>query len=519
MIKKYLNILNFKRKNKKFFLHKNIKRENIILIEIFDFPPSQISYSYFSNVLSKLNDANIVSIFPRKAKLKNYFYNLLFPFSPFAIQKSYGSIKMVNPNYDKKISLSVISKIKTKNDILKIVLNKIHIGDLIYDEYLVKYEKSTIDLKSNLLRDHLIESFNLFYFWYDYISNNKVKGLILSHSVYCVGIPGRIANYFNIPVYNVSATATYCLNKDNFLKMSNFQYSKRKFLELNRVDKKKLILNAKRQILKRFKGTRDIKQLNDRKVSQNIFGSINKNKRILNNNSKFKILIATHCFQDAVHVYGNYLFEDFYEWVNFLGVQSNRFKNYEWYVKSHPAIFERNKETLRYFTKKYPNLILLPKNVTHNQLIYEGIGAVLTVYGSVGHEYPLFGIPVVNASKHGPHDLYKFNFYADTRKDYLNLIKNLHKLKVNKYKIKNQVYEYFAMRYLTEYNIFKNYNSNPKKYLDIIANSNIYNIWFNEFSLIHHKKILKDYEIFIKNKEFKMFAINNYSQSRLWLKK
>ena len=75
------------------------------------------------------------------------------------------------------------------------------------------------------------------------------------------------------------------------------------------------------------------------------------------------------------------------------------------------------------------------------------------------------------------------------------------------------------MRYLTEYNIFKNYNSNPKKYLDIIANSNIYNIWFNEFSIIHHKKILKDYEIFIKNKEFKMFAINNYNQSRLWLKK
>jgi hypothetical protein len=515
VIRKYLNILKFKKKNKNFFLHKNSNSENIILVEIFDFPSSQISYSYFSNILSKLNDAKIVSYFPRKAKLKNYFYNLLFPFSPFAIHKSFGSTKIINPNYNKKILPSALNRIKTKNDILKIVLNKIHIGDLIYDEYLAKYGKSTIDLKSNVFKDHLIESFNLFYFWYDYISNNKVKGIILSHSVYFGGISLRIANYFNIPAYSVSAKGTYCLDKDNFLVMSNFQYSKKKFLKLNKGEKNKLILIAKREIFKRFKGTKDIKQLNDREVSHNIFGSIDKNKRILNNNSKFKILIATHCFQDAVHVYGDLLFEDFYEWVNFLGIQSNKFKNYEWYVKSHPAIFERNKETLNYFLKKYPNLILLPKNVTHNQLIYEGIGAVLTVYGSVGHEYPLFGVPVVNASSHGPHDLYKFNFYAQTRKDYLNLIKNLQKLRVNKDKIKNQVYEYFAMRYLTGYNIFKNYNSNPVKYLDNISN-NIYNIWFNEFSLTHHKKILKDYETFIKNKEFKMFAINSKNQSRLF---
>ena len=107
-----------------------------------------------------------------------------------------------------------------------------------------------------------------------------------------------------------------------------------------------MIINSKKQILKRFKGKKDIKQLNDRKVSQNIFGYFNKNKRILNQNSKFKILIATHCFQDAVHVYGNYLFEDFFEWVDFLGVQSNKLKNYEWYLKSHPAIFERNKFSL-----------------------------------------------------------------------------------------------------------------------------------------------------------------------------
>ena len=64
MIQKYLNILDFKKKNKELFFNNHKKNENIILIEIFDHPSSQVTYSYFSNILSKLNNAKIVSIFP-----------------------------------------------------------------------------------------------------------------------------------------------------------------------------------------------------------------------------------------------------------------------------------------------------------------------------------------------------------------------------------------------------------------------------------------------------------------------
>lgn len=513
MIKKYLSILKFKKKNIKIFLNDIKDNENKILVEIFDHPGSQISYSYFSNILARLNDANIVSYFPRKTSFKSYLYNLFFPFSPYSIQKSFGSKNVINPSYKVKSFFKIYKKIKSKKDILKITLNNIIVGDLIYDEYLAKNRKSTVDFDSKLFKNHLIESQNLFNFWYDYISRNKVKALILSHPVYLGALPGRIATHLNIPVYYVSDTATYCLDRQNYLLFSNYKFSKKKFLSLKKNIKLNLILKAKKQILSRFKGLKDIKLLNDRKVSHNIFGQFDKTKLILKKNSKkFKILIATHCFQDAVHVYGDYLFEDFFEWINFIGIQSNKIKNYEWYLKCHPAVFDRNSETLKYFTKKYPRLILLPKNITHNQLIYEGIGAVLTVYGSIGHEYPLFGIPVVNASSHGPHDLYKFNFYAKNKKTYLDLIQNLHKIKINSNNLKNQIFEYFAMSYLTEYNIYKNYNIDPQKYLEDYE-SNLYNIWLEEFNLTHHKKILNDYENFIKKKEFKMFAINNSKKS------
>ena len=60
MIKQYLNILNFKKKNKELFFKNYKENENIVLMEVFDFASSQISYSYFSHILCKLNNAKLI---------------------------------------------------------------------------------------------------------------------------------------------------------------------------------------------------------------------------------------------------------------------------------------------------------------------------------------------------------------------------------------------------------------------------------------------------------------------------
>ena len=39
---------------------------------------------------------------------------------------------------------------------------------------------------------------------------------------------------------------------------------------------------------------------------------------------------------DAVHVYGNLIFPDFYEWMVYLGEFSKK-TEYEWYIKNHPS--------------------------------------------------------------------------------------------------------------------------------------------------------------------------------------
>ena len=50
-------------------------------------------------------------------------------------------------------------------------------------------------------------------------------------------------------------------------------------------------------------------------------------------------------------------------------------------------------------------------STSHKQIISEGINLALTVDGSIGLEYPYFGIPVINASKFNCHINYKFNWY------------------------------------------------------------------------------------------------------------
>ena len=85
-------------------------------------------------------------------------------------------------------------------------------------------------------------------------------------------------------------------------------------------------------------------------------------------------------------------------------------------------------------SKKYKKFKILPKETFNNDIFREKVDAVITVFGSVGHEYPLFGIPVINASKVGPHQNYNFNYYPKNIKHYTHLIKNVKKLKVNKKK-------------------------------------------------------------------------------------
>ena len=151
---------------------------------------------------------------------------------------------------------------------------------------------------------------------------------------------------------------------------------------------------------------------------------------------------------------------------------------------------------------KYKNFNLVNKYETHNNLINNiGIDVVLTVYGSVAHEYPLFNIPVINAGKN-PHEGYNFSQTVYDKSEYKKVINNLKSFKVKK-NIKNKIYEFYGMHNLIEYNFFK--NTGVK--LEDWHKFKIIDIYFKNIKKLHVKKI-KIYEDFILSKDRRLVDLN-----------
>lgn len=203
--------------------------------------------------------------------------------------------------------------------------------------------------------------------------------------------------------------------------------------------------------------------------------------------------------------------------MEFLGKISTK-SEFEWLIKLHPAQYDLNFEKFKNFTKKFPKFKLLDKNISHNEILnsYNILGA-LTVYGSIGHEYPLFGIPVINASINNPHSLYSFNVNAKSKKELKNKIINIKKLKKTiTQKTKNEIYEFYYMRFQSEYFCLKDLNlvssSLGKDFNSIL----FFKYWLNNFDLNHHNKILSDYSNFIDSKKFRMHA-DNTNQNSIYL--
>ena len=173
-------------------------------------------------------------------------------------------------------------------------------------------------------------------------------------------------------------------------------------------------------------------------------------KRLIKVSKKIKILIAAHCFSDSPHSYGYNIFDDFYDWIENLGIISEK-TDYDWYVKTHPDYIESSKLTLiKLIKKSIQRLKMLPSNASHNQLIKEGIDYVLTCYGTIAHEYAARNITVINASINNPHIAYNFNLNPRSKSQYIKILSNLPNIK---FKINTKkVYEFYYMRYLQNAN-------------------------------------------------------------------
>tara|TARA_A100001015_G_C15004250_1_gene719939 strand:- start:248 stop:1825 length:1578 start_codon:yes stop_codon:yes gene_type:complete len=512
-IKLFYKYINFNKNN---LIHINSKKKEtreIILLELFDIKAFILSSSLFCTALKSKKNYKIIGYFPNFLRIKNeikflinWYFNI---FSSMQFFKSFGMTKFIIPKKNSqsknllKTYNKIINNIKSKKDVLNLKIDSVLIGDIVYDTYLRENDLITINISDKKFKEFIFNTVCLFYTWKSFFKKNKVNSIISSHSVYLTALPLRVAMKYNINTFCVNHHGAYRLSKKKPLVWGNFEDYPKLFKALPNTIKKKGVLFAKSNLTKRFTGHKDILYKISNPIKKSIFLPEKRlKKKVIKESKNFKILIAAHDFNDAPHVHKDLIFEDMYEWLNYLGELSNSKEHFDWYIKLHPSEYDENYEKMKFIINKYNKLKLLPKYISHNQIVKEGINCVLTCYGSIGHEYPFFKIPVINAG-HNPHIGYNFNYNPKNKKEYDNLISQIRFLKVNK-NYKNQIYEFYTVRFFLDYALFNDIHD-----AKLFNEMYIFDIFLKRFDEKKIKKTLKDYSTFIMSKKRRLI---NYDQ-------
>ena len=501
------------------------KKKGEILVEFNAFHPFHIGASIMSNLLANKFSAKInsyVGFTLLVSPLKYTYINILkwkignyFNLKTFKIYRSFNTTNIFYPKVDKQIELEAkiiakkfLKKTKTKDDILKLKIKKIPIGDLLYDTYIKKDFTPTINLNDQKFNIYAEDYIKLALFWIKYFKLNNVKAVLGSHPVYSYGIPLRVAAYNNISAYVLDTDTCYKVTKKKLYFLSDSADYKKIINSLSKEKIKEGKNLAKQKLKNKFKG-RYMK--NDVGLYNSSFKK-KMHKSLIKKSKKIKILICAHEFTDAVHIFGENIFSDMYEWIEFLGKLSNQNK-YDWYIKSHtkqPGKFKifqpANTKILKKIIKKYKNIKILPSNYSHLQIIKEKIDVVLTVSGSVAYEYPFYNVPVIAACKNIPNKLYKFSIIPKSKRDYK---KKLHRLdRINYKKNEDEILEYYFVRFI--YNDSTNWLFDFESLLktfktwDRIFHFNLYKHYVNNFNMHNFEKKKKLFLEFINSKEYRI---------------
>jgi hypothetical protein len=419
-----------------------VNSKSQILVE-FELPPDSLfGAEFFLPTLAKELDANCVAyqMTPQtsfwRIKRKLYFHlssTRKLIGKRFVYFRASGEFDKVN----ERAGLP-----KSKEEALNYHYKEIRIGDLAYDWYLTKYHEPTVKV-SDPRFELLLQQFESYVDQLlEYLKSHSVAAICLSHSVYHFAIPARIGIKLNIPVYQISLESIFSLDAINQIAYANEKYFPEQFRNIDQETKQAGIIKAKERLSQRISGAPGVDMAY---MSTSAFARSNEHHSVPVGSSEIKVLIAAHDFYDAPHIFGDFFYPDFLEWINAL-IRISKNCNYEWYIKTHPFLRGDGRELLKEAIRSLPSFTLLPQTMSHHEVIELGVTHALTVYGSIAHEYPILGIPVINAHLNNPHNAYNFSFTPKSREEYEKVLLNLSNFS---YKIDpSEIFEFYFMKNL-----------------------------------------------------------------------
>ena len=445
------------------FQLKSVKKsKKYILIEAFQTPSNRLGLSIFAPTASKFYQAKLVAFYMMPiTPLKFLKEQIRFLFS---VERSFGCSQFVffgsknSREYEVKARdlLDFVSNLR-ELEVLK--YREVVIGDLIYDVYLRKFGKPTVDLTDIGLVEVTSQFLQHFDQLYKRFLNKEVAGVCVSHTVYLLGLPSRLGAFFGLPAFQVTGEFIYRITLENTHAYTAFKHYPELFRSLPKevqIEGKEL---AKKRLKMRFAGYVGVDMYYS---TVSAYSSPENSSRVLKGNSKPHILIAIHDFYDSPHSYGLNLYPDFYQWLLALADISRK-TDYNWYIKTHPDIRGAGHEVIHNFILDNPNFQYISARTSHHQLISEGISIALTIFGSIGVEYPFLGVPVINASLNNPHVRYNFCYSPASEFDYQSLLFDVSSI----YAPKNtdDILEFYFMHnlYMLKSWLFRDYENYYRK--------------------------------------------------------
>ena len=163
--------------------------------------------------------------------------------------------------------------------------------------------------------------------------------VLFIHEVYSYGIVPRLALNFGVESTKISHKSLIKFKKKSFYIGQENSFYYKNFFKKKTSKYKSLALKYSNNILK--------------KISKKILIEKSNSKEIK------KILIYCHSLKDSPHVFGNFFYNDFHEWLISLSRISKK-TNYEWLIKPHPDDEFIEKNYFFEIKKKFKNAHILP---------------------------------------------------------------------------------------------------------------------------------------------------------------
>jgi hypothetical protein len=329
----------------------------------------------------------------------------------------------------------------SKRDFENFSYRGILIGDLIYDHYLRKARKLTLDFNDPSLAFHTSEFLQYCDYFLDYFMENKVNAVICSHPVYYFGIPARVAVSKGIDAYLVDNRRATKINETNpFPYTSQWKNLRSHFNSFNESSKEKALEVGQSRLKKRISGDKeDLGGEWRTKHSHPWMFNVEDLK------DRPSVLIALHDFIDSCHRYGTGFYPDFYEWLLDLAEMSKNSK-LNWLVKPHPWALRDVSEKLLEIVSKFPHLKVIPPETDNQELVRRGLKYCLTVHGHIAHELPFLDVIVINASIQNPHEDFQFSLTPSSLSEYREKINNLESVHFDPNK--ESLFEFYFMNYV-----------------------------------------------------------------------